>query len=59
MKIIVFPDGETFNTIEDCSILEIPDGLNVEEVEELLDEEGTENSQIKILQIFDGSEFKQ
>jgi hypothetical protein len=34
MFILIFPDGETFNTIDGCTIAEVPDGLEIEEVED-------------------------
>lgn len=38
MNILVFPDGETWNALAGCTIVHIPDGLTIEDVEELLDE---------------------
>ena len=36
MLILVFPDGETFNTLEGCTISEIDDDLELEAAEEEL-----------------------
>jgi hypothetical protein len=40
MLIVVFPDGETWNALDGCSIQEIPDDLDIDEVEELLSNDG-------------------
>lgn len=39
MYILVFPDGETFNTLRGCTIQKVPDGLDIEQVEEELSED--------------------
>lgn len=36
MLILVFPDGETFSTLEGCMISEIDDDLELEEAEEAI-----------------------
>lgn len=39
MFIALFSDGETWNTLDGVQIVEIPDDLELEEVEELLRED--------------------
>lgn len=37
MRLILFPDGSTFNVVEGCSIIEVDDELvTIEEVEEAI-----------------------
>jgi hypothetical protein len=40
MYIIVFPDGETFNSLDGCTIAEVPDHLQIEDVERLIANDG-------------------
>lgn len=39
MIILIFPDGETFNTLPGCRIARVPDGLEIDEVEDLIRDE--------------------
>ena len=39
MYILVFPDGETCNTLGGCTIQKVPEGLDIEQVEEALSED--------------------
>lgn len=43
MKIMVLSDGETFSTVDGCAIYEVPDGLEIEEIETLLADDIGEN----------------
>lgn len=36
MRIVVLNDGETFTDIADCEIVDVPDGLDTEDIEEFL-----------------------
>jgi hypothetical protein len=38
MRILIFPDGGTFNTIAGCVIADVSDGLKIDEVEDLVSE---------------------
>ena len=38
MKIVVLNDGETFTDISDCHIVEVPDTMNSDDIEEFLSE---------------------
>jgi len=38
MKIMVLSDGETFSPLEDCVIYDVPDGLEAEDIERMLEE---------------------
>jgi len=39
MLIMVLPDGETFAGVDGCTIYEVPEDLEIEEIERLLKEE--------------------
>jgi len=36
MEIIVFPDGETYEVLDGCSIRRVPDGASAKQIDELL-----------------------
>jgi len=42
LEIIVLPDGETYGALDGCAIQRVPDGINSEELEELLARDGGE-----------------
>jgi len=37
--LMVLDDGETYSGLSDCSIVAVPDGLNADEVEAVLEED--------------------
>lgn len=43
MKIMVLSDGETFSSLDGCAIYEVPDELEIEEIETLLADDIGEN----------------
>ena len=40
MKIVVLNDGETFSAMDGCTIHEVPDTMDTDEIEEYLKEDG-------------------
>jgi hypothetical protein len=51
MQIMVLGDADTWSTLEGCTILEVPDGLDIDQIQELL--RGEDDSQITVVEEFD------
>jgi hypothetical protein len=58
MKIMVLADGDTFSPLEGCTMYEVPDGLETEDIERMLEEESPELRNIVTLEADGRGQFR-
>ena len=51
MKIMVLSDGETFSSLEGCTIAEVPDWWDLEQIEEAIEDLNPTKSRVKKINI--------